>query len=68
MIEADLPIACRGQGVGDHVRLEVAIGSIWKCGFINLALVFLERGYMRITKDREAVGTKPKAFPDRIET
>jgi len=60
---------CRIQhprGDGDRFGLVVPFKAVGQRSVIDSALMRLECGYMSITKDREAIGTKLKTLTNRV--
>ena len=56
------------EGDGDRFGLVVPFKAVGQRSVIDSALMRLECGYMSITKDREAIGTKLKTLTNRVQT
>ena len=67
MIEPDLLVSGFLQRVGDRIGLVEPREAVGQPGFVDLALMLLERRDVGVAENREAVRTKLDAPPDGIE-
>ena len=68
VVEADPEVARSHQRRGNGFGLLVARHCIRQHGFVDQALVLLERGDMGISEDREAIRPHGKRCRDRVDT
>jgi hypothetical protein len=64
MIESDTRIACRDQRSGNCVSLFVPSNPTWKIRFLDLPLMLLEVGNVRVAEHRKAIRFHGKARVD----